>query len=443
MTERTEAGGLAVAKPLYDFIEREALPGTGIDSDRFWTAFGDLIREMAPRNRALLEKRAALQAKIDDWHKARRGQPHDHAAYCAFLEEIGYLLPEGPDFAIDTPDVDAEIATMAGPQLVVPVMNARYALNAANARWGSLYDALYGTDAIPEDGGADRGGAYNPKRGARVIAWARDFLDRAAPLDDASHAEATGYAVRDGRLVVALAGGKETGLQDGGRFAGYRGAPDAPTSVLLRNNGLHVEIVIDRAHPIGKDDPAGVADVILESAVTTIMDLEDSIAAVDAEDKAAAYRNWLGLLKGDLVDSFEKGGSTVTRRLNPDRDYVGPDGKPIVLPGRSLMLIRNVGHLMTNPAVLDGDGNEAPEGLIDAMVTGLIAFHDGATGLKNSRTASVYVVKPKMHGPEEVAFAAETFDRVEDALGMARNRIKIGVMDEERRTSANLKECIR
>jgi len=443
MTERTKAGGLAVAKPLYDFIEREALPGTGIASDRFWNALGALVHEMAPRNRALLEKRSTLQAKIDDWHKARRGQPHDQAAYRAFLEEIGYLQPEGPDFAIDTPNVDAEIAAMAGPQLVVPVMNARYALNAANARWGSLYDALYGTDAVPEDGGADRGGAYNPKRGARVIAWARDFLDRAAPLDGASHAKATGYSVRNGRLVVALDGGKETGLQDGGRFAGYRGAADAPTAVLLRNNGLHAEIVIDRAHPIGKDDSAGVADVILESAVTTIMDLEDSIAAVDAEDKAAAYRNWLGLLKGDLVDSFEKGGATVTRRLNPDREYVGPDGEPKVLPGRSLMLIRNVGHLMTNPAVLDGDGNEAPEGLIDAMVTGLIAFHDGATGLKNSRTGSVYVVKPKMHGPEEVAFAAETFDRVEDALGMARNRIKIGVMDEERRTSANLKECIR
>ena len=445
MSERVQAGGLAVSTALHDFINKEALPGTGIDADAFWTALDGLIHDMAPKNRALLEKRAELQAAIDDWHRARRGQPHDHAAYRAFLEEIGYLVAEGPDFAIDTPDVDEEIAAIAGPQLVVPVMNARYALNAANARWGSLYDALYGTDAVSEDGGATRAGGYNPVRGEKVIAWARGLLDSSAPLASGGHSDAAGYAVVDGALVVTLQGGGESGLADTGQFAGYRGDAAAPSAVLLKKNGLHLEIQIDRNHPIGRDDAAGVADVILESAVTTIMDLEDSIAAVDAEDKVDAYRNWLGLMRGDLADSFEKGGAMMTRRLNPDRDYVAPDGQPRALPGRSLMLVRNVGHLMTNPAVLDKDGQEAPEGLLDAMITGLISLHDGkgADGLTNSRKGSLYVVKPKMHGPEEVAFADAIFAAVEDALGMARNRIKIGIMDEERRTSANLKECIR
>ncbi len=444
MTDRVEAGGLQIAKKLYDFVNSEALPGTGVDQGKFWDSLGALIHTMGPKNRDLLAKREDIQAQIDAWHKSRRGQPHDHAAYKAFLTEIGYLVPEGGAFSIDTPNVDAEIATIAGPQLVVPVMNARYSLNAANARWGSLYDALYGTDAISEDDGATRGVGYNPARGAKVIAMARAFLNQAAPLTNGSHSDATGYAVRNGALIVSTNSGA-TGLADPAQFAGYRGDAATPSAVLVRNNRLHAEIVIDRSHAIGSTDAAGVADVILESAVTTIMDLEDSIAAVDAEDKVAAYRNWLGLVRGDLEDSFEKGGKTMTRRLNPDRDYTAPDGSTLTLAGRSLMLIRNVGHLMTNPAVIDKDGNEAPEGMLDAMITGLTALQDGkgALGLKNSREGSMYVVKPKMHGPEEVAFADSIFCHVEDALGVQRNRIKIGIMDEERRTSANLSECIR
>jgi malate synthase len=437
MTERLDRAGLQVDAVLARFVEDEALPGTGIRAGAFWSGFAGLLANFAPQNRALLAKRDAVQAEIDAWHIARRGQPHDHAAYKAFLAEIGYLLPEGPDFQIETTNVDPEVAKVPGPQLVVPVTNARYALNAANARWGSLYDCLYGTDAmgsLPPSGGYERG------RGARVIARARVFLDEAFPIAGTSHADVRRYAVKDGQLLV-----DDLPLVQPEKFAGYKGNPKAPDAVLLRNNGLHVELVFDRAHFIGSRDQALLADVQLESALTAIMDCEDSVACVDAEDKVGAYRNWLGLMQGTLSEVFQKGGRQVERRLAADREYLDPQGSPFTLKGRALMWVRNVGHLMTNPAILLPDGSEVPEGLMDAVMTVAIALHDlrKTEGLRNSVMGSVYVVKPKMHGPEEVAFADAVMARVEGLLGLPANTVKLGIMDEERRTSVNLKECIR
>ena len=434
---RVDKDGLQVDAQLAAFIDGEALPGTGVDANAFWGGLSKLAHEFGPKNRELLDTRAALQAKIDAWHIEHRGQAHDHAAYKAFLQEIGYLLPEGNAFEIDTANVDAEIASVPGPQLVVPITNARYALNAANARWGSLYDGFYGTDAmgsIPPKGGYDKG------RGARVVARARVFLDEAFPLDGTSHADARRYYVHDGALLV-----DDMPLADPAKFVGYTGHPKAPSAILLKNNGLHVELVFDRTHFIGARDQAGLADVVMESAVSAIMDCEDSVACVDAEDKVQAYRNWLGLMRGDLTEEVAKGGETFTRALNPDRVYTAPGGGELVVKGRALMLVRNVGHLMTNPAILTRDGGEIFEGLMDAMVTALIAMHDlGKTdGARNSVEGSVYVVKPKMHGPDEVAFADEIFTHVEGALGLPANTVKLGIMDEERRTSVNLKQCIR
>ncbi|OJF98429.1 malate synthase G [Pararhizobium antarcticum] len=439
----TEINGLKIDTSLYSFLVDEALPGTAVDAAAFFVGFSALVDDLAPKNRALLARRDTLQEQLDVWYRTN-GAPIDMEAYEAFLREIGYLLPEGPDFSVSTENVDPEIATIAGPQLVVPVMNARYALNAANARWGSLYDALYGTDAIAETDGAEKAGGYNAVRGRKVIDWARAFLDSSVPLAGAGWGDARRLSIAGGQLSVFTDAGP-IALQTPAQFAGFNGAADAPAELLLKTHNLHIRIVIDKTTAIGSEDAAGISDIVLESAITAIMDCEDSVAAVDAQDKITVYRNWLGLMKGDLAEEVSKGGKTFTRRLNPDPEFTGPNGETLSLKGRALMLVRNVGHLMTNPAMLDREGNEVPEGIMDAVITGLIALHDiGTDGRRlNSRAGSMYVVKPKMHGPEEVAFASEIFGRVEHVIGMAPNTIKMGIMDEERRTTVNLKACIR
>ncbi|WP_250453030.1 malate synthase G [Caballeronia sp. ATUFL_M2_KS44] len=440
MTEMTQRDRLRVAEKLAHFIETEALPGTGVDVEQFWRGFAAIVHDLAPKNRALLAERDRLQAELDTWHREHPGPVRDLNAYRSFLESIGYIVPVPAKSQASTTGVDREIAEQAGPQLVVPLSNQRYALNAANARWGSLYDALYGTDAIDDADGAARSSEYNPKRGARVIAFARRFLDQAAPLADGSHAEATSYTIENGKLAVSV-NGRTTGLKDPAAFIGFVGDANAPFAVLLKHNGLHFEIQFDANDVIGKTDAAHVKDVLMEAAVSTIIDCEDSVAAVDADDKVQLYRNWLGLMTGKLTEEVTKGGKTFTRRLNADREYIGADGKPVTLHGRSLLFIRNVGHLMTNPSVLDAEGREIPEGILDGVVTTLCALHDRTHKL-NSRTGSIYIVKPKMHGPAEVAFASELFGRIEDVLGLPRNAIKMGIMDEERRTSVNLAACI-
>jgi malate synthase len=449
-TPRTQIHSLQVATPLHKFIETQVLPDTGVSSDKFWKGFDAIVQDLAPKNIALLAERDRLQSDMDAWHAHHPGPIKNMKAYRKFLEKIGYLVPQPKKVKATTKNVDAELALQAGPQLVVPVLNARYALNAANARWGSLYDALYGTDALPETGGAEKGKGYNPVRGAKVIEYARYVLDRTVPLKSGSHIDSTGYTVVNGELVVALKNGKTSKLAKAAQFIGFQGSAHAPSSVLLQHNGLHLDLQINRNTPIGASDAAGVSDLIVEAALSTILDLEDSVAVVDADDKVLAYSNWLGIVKGTLTESVEKGGKTFTRGLNADRVYTGKDGKPVKLHGRSLLFLRNVGHLMTNPAILykgkDGATHEIPEGIMDAVITTTIALHDlkghGQNGIRNSRTGSVYIVKPKMHGPTEVAFACELFGRVEKVLGLADSTVKLGIMDEERRTSVNLKACI-
>lgn len=446
MSERIAVGAIQIAKPLYDLVEQRIAPGTGVATETFWQALSQLVVDYAPRNRELLNKRDEIQAKIDQWHMDHADQAFDAAAYKQFLQAIGYLLPEGEDFKVTTANVDREVATVAGPQLVVPVNNARYALNAANARWGSLYDALYGTDAISEEDGAEKGSAYNPVRGRKVVAFVNQFLNENAPLAQGTYEEVVTFANQAGQLVMTLQNGEQTQLADASQFAGSVGDAEALSTILLQNNNLHIEIQIDRDHIIGAESASGVKDVILESAVSTIQDCEDSVAAVDAEDKVVVYSNWLGLMQGNLEETVEKGGKTFTRSLNADRTYNAPNGDSLTLPGRSLLFVRNVGIHMYTDAVTTADGDEIPEGILDAMVTSLIAMHDlnkEAGAARNSREGSVYIVKPKQHGPEEVAYTVELFGRVEDALGLARNTLKVGIMDEERRTTINLKECIR
>lgn len=443
MKDYVNEGNLQVASVLYEFINEEVLPGSGINKEEFWGNFESVIKDLTPENKSLLEQRKELQAKINAWHRENKGT-FQFEKYKSFLQEIAYLEPEVADFQITTTDVDDEITLQAGPQLVVPVNNARYAINAANARWGSLYDALYGTDAISEEDEAERQGPYNPIRGDKVITYAKEFLDKAVPLANYSHKDAVQYKIADDSLVVSLKNGLTVGLKESSKLIGYQGQAEAPVAVLLKNNGLHLEIQIDPNHPIGKSDAAGVKDILMESALTTIMDCEDSVAAVDAEDKVEVYRNWLGLIKGDLTAAFHKGKKLLTRTLNPDRTYKSLSGDEITLPGRSLMFVRNVGHLMTSNAILDQNGQEVPEGILDGVITSLIAKHNlvGNAKFNSSPKGSIYIVKPKMHGSEEVAFANKLFDRVEDLLGLKRNTLKIGVMDEERRTSLNLKACI-
>jgi malate synthase len=443
MAHYIEHSGIKIAEVIYKLVNDDICPGIGIDPTQFWRDFALIIGEFAPKNSALLEKREALQLQLDQWHRSNR----DHFSfddYKAFLIDIGYLLPEVDDFQISPQNVDNEVAIQAGPQLVVPIMNARFALNAVNARWGSLYDALYGNDVIPERDGAEKTVSYNPVRGQKVIDYGRDFLDNAVPLAHGSHVHLVGYRVQNKRLVAVLDNGAETSLQDTSQFVGYLGGVESPTSILLKNNSLHIEIQVDRENNIGAVDPAGVKDIVLEAALTTIMDCEDSVAAVDADDKALAYRNWLGLIKGDLEETVQRGDSEFLRTMNGDRTFTSPDGSPIVLQGRSLMFVRNVGHLMTNPAILYGDGQEIPEGIMDGVITTLIGLYDlnKKDGLVNSRAGSIYIVKPKMHGPEEVRFTNDLFDRIEDMLGLERHTIKVGIMDEERRTSINLQQCI-
>ncbi|MFI2809887.1 MULTISPECIES: malate synthase G [unclassified Microbulbifer] len=444
MTERVKVGTMLVARELQQLIDEEVIPDTGVEAGHFWAELEKIVRDLAPVNRSLLDKRDRIQEQIDQWYTDNPGAYRDLDRYKEFLREIGYLVAEPADFSAATENVDEEIATMAGPQLVVPVMNARYALNAANARWGSLYDALYGTDVISEEGGAEKGTGYNPVRGEKVIAFGREFLDQAAPLTEGSHRDAVEYRINGNLVEVLLRNGDIATLKSRGQFLGFNGDANTPDAILLQQNGLRFEIQVDRDSPIGKTDAAGVKDILMESALTTIMDCEDSVAAVDAEDKVVVYRNWLGLMKGNLEESIDKGGKTFVRKLNADREYKARDGSSFTLPGRSLMFVRNVGHLMTNDAILDGDGNEVPEGILDGMITSLIALHDirGSGEQKNSRSGSIYIVKPKMHGPEEVAFANTLFDRIEDALGLERNTLKMGIMDEERRTTVNLKACI-